>query len=249
MPLPDISFLTCVGLLGAGFLAGFIDSVAGGGGLIALPLPPQLALGTNKLQGSFGTLFAAWNYLRHGQASIRNSLPGICWTFIGAALGAAIVQVLDPDFIKPLIPLLLTGVFFYTLFSRNLGSIDRKARLGSHVFFASVGLALGFYDGFFGPGTGSFWTMAFMVLLGYNMTKATGYTKIMNFTSNLVALVMFIAGGNVSYKIGLLMAVGQIAGARLGSGLAIKKGVRFIRPLFLAVVFLTILRLAWQSYF
>jgi len=253
--IPDISIITYLLLVMAGFLAGFIDSIAGGGGLIALPallfagLPPQLALGTNKLQGTFGTFFAARNYLKHGHASMQDSLKGILWTLAGAATGAGVVQVLSPDLIKPLIPFLLIGVFIYTLFSKNLGSIDRKARLSNNSFFLLAGLSLGFYDGFFGPGTGSFWTLAFMVLLGFNMTKATGYTKIMNFTSNFVALVVFIVGGNVYYRVGLLMAVGQIIGARVGSGLAIKKGVRFIRPLFLLVVLLTILRLASQSWF
>lgn len=253
MDIPELTLVTYIALMGAGFLAGLIDSVAGGGGLIALPallfagLPPQLALGTNKLQGSFGTLAAAWNYIRNGQASLTSGWTGIAFTFTGAAAGAVIVQSLDPGIIRPLIPLLLFAVFIYTLISKNLGSVDCKARMGSTAFYITSGLCLGFYDGFFGPGTGSFWTIAFILLLGFNMTKATGYTKIMNFTSNIVALAMFAAGGNVSYQVGLTMAVGQILGARVGSGLAIKKGVKFIRPIFMSVVFLTIVRLVYQD--
>jgi len=241
-------------LVFVGFLAGMVDSIAGGGGLIALPallfigLPPQVALGTNKLQGSFGTLSAAYNYIRKGQVTLKGALSGIIFTFIGATVGSCLVQRLDPGFIKPLIPFMLLAVFVYTLFAKNLGFTDRKAKLNALVFYAIFGIALGFYDGFFGPGTGSFWTVAFMYFLGANMTRATGYTKVMNFTSNIVALIWFILGGNVYYKIGLTMAAGQLIGARMGSNLAIHNGARFIRPFFLWVIFLTIVRLIYTSF-
>ena len=119
------------------------------------------------------------------------------------------------------------------------------SRQGVYILF---GLSLGFYDGFFGPGTGSFWTAALLVLLGYDMTQAAGTTRIMNFTSNIVALCVFIVGHNVLYRAGIYMAAGQIIGARIGSGLAIRNGARFIRPLFLVVVFLTIARLGYLYY-
>ncbi|MDM8517955.1 TSUP family transporter [Desulfobacterales bacterium HSG16] len=239
----------------AGLLAGFVDSIAGGGGLIALPallfagLPPQVALGTNKLQGSFGTLSAAFNYIRKGEASLKEAAWGIIFTLIGATAGAWFVQQLDPSFIRPLIPILLIFVFVYTIFSKNLGYEDRAAKLSQNMFFVLFGISLGFYDGFFGPGTGSFWTVGFMVFLGFNMTRASGFTKIMNFTSNIVALSMFVIGNNVYYSAGLTMALGQIIGANTGSNLAIKNGARFIRPVFLTVVFLTIIRLAYLNYF
>ncbi|GAB6145382.1 TSUP family transporter [Desulfocicer niacini] len=236
------------------FLAGLVDAVAGGGGLIALPallfagIPPQLALGTNKLQGSFGTLTASFNYIRKGQASLKEAWVGIVFTLVGAAAGAGLVQQLDPDFLVPVIPVLLFLVFIYTLFSRDLGVTTGVPRLHHGIVFVFLGVILGFYDGFFGPGTGSFWTMGFMVLLGMNMTRASGFTKIMNFTSNIVALVSFVIGGNVLYSVGLVMACGQILGAVIGSSLAIQKGARFIRPVFLTVIFLTILRLGYQNY-
>lgn len=238
-----------------GFLAGFVDSIAGGGGLISLPvllfvgLPPQLALGTNKLQGCFGTLSASYNYVRKGKADLHESYVGIIFTFIGAVLGAWLIQTLNPAFIKHIIPVLLTIVFVYTLFSRRLGFESRAAVMSKQLFFMLFGLGLGFYDGFFGPGTGSFWTAALLVLLGYDMTKAAGATRIMNFTSNFVALCVFITGRNVLYSAGFCMALGQILGARLGSGLAIKNGARFIRPLFLTVVFATIVRLGYVYYY
>jgi uncharacterized membrane protein YfcA len=251
----DISFTMLLILLLVGLLSGFIDSVAGGGGLIALPallfvgLPPQLALGTNKLQGSFGTLSASWNFITQKQVSLKKALPGIIFTLTGASCGALLVQFLEPSFIEPVIPILLLLVFCYTLFSRQLGLKDRRAKIRNSLFFTLFGLLLGFYDGFFGPGTGSFWTAAFMFFAGFNMTRATGYTKIMNFTSNIVALSWFITGGNVIWSIGLAMGAGQVIGARIGSGLAISRGASFIRPLFLTVVFLTIVRLAYINFF
>ncbi|WP_457577597.1 TSUP family transporter [Desulfomarina sp.] len=251
----DISSTVLLTLLLVGLLSGFIDSVAGGGGLIALPallfvgLPPQIALGTNKLQGSFGTLSAAWNYISNKQISLKKALPGMLFTLIGASGGAMLVQSLDPSFIQPLIPVLLLLVFFHTLLSKDLGRKDTPAIMRPLLFHALFGLLLGFYDGFFGPGTGSFWTVAFMFFAGFNMTRATGYTKIMNFTSNIVALTWFIIGGNIIWSVGLTMAVGQIIGARIGSGMAISRGTAFIRPLFLTVVFLTIARLAYLNFF
>lgn len=247
---PEIIFiLFCVG-----FAAGMVDSIAGGGGLIALPtllfigLPPQIALGTNKLQGSFGTFSAVINYTRKGQIAIRHGLAGIAFTLLGATFGAWLVQSLDATFIKPLIPFMLLFVFIYIVFAGNIGNKDTSPKLRMNTFYALFGIGLGFYDGFFGPGTGSFWTVAFMFFAGFNMTKATGYTKLMNFTSNIAALFWFILGGNVVYSIGLTMGAGQMAGARIGSSLAIKNGTRLIRPIFLTVVLLTIIRLAYVNY-
>jgi uncharacterized membrane protein YfcA len=242
-------------LFATGLCAGFVDSIAGGGGLIALPvlfsigLPPQTALGTNKLQGSFGTLSASYNYIKKGVVQFNESVSGIIFTLIGAALGAWAIQMMKAGFIERLIPVLLLFVFFYTLFTRNLDQGSGNPRMPTLLFYLTFGLGLGFYDGFFGPGTGSFWTAALLIILGLDMKKASGITRIMNFTSNIVALAVFIIGGNVIYSVGLCMAAGQIIGARAGSSLAIQKGARFIRPVFLTVVFLTILRLVWKTYF
>ena len=244
----------CLILFAVGLLAGLVDSIAGGGGLIALPtlliigLPPQVALGTTKLQGSFGTLSASYNYIRKGQASLKGAFSGIIFTFIGASIGALVVQQIDPEIIKPVIPVLLFGVFIYLLFSKNLGFKDNRPKMAELPFYLVFGLGLGFYDGFFGPGTGSFWTVGLMYFLGANMTRAIGYTKIFNFTSNIVALFWFVVGGNVYYSIGFIMAGGQLIGARIGSNLAITRGARFIRPVLLGVIFLTIVRLMYSSF-
>ena len=242
-------------LFSTGLAAGFVDSIAGGGGLISLPvllsigLPPQLALGTNKLQGSCGALSSVINYTRKGVVNPKDCIMGIAFTFFGAALGAITIQYIRAGFIRPLIPAMLLVVFIYTLGSPDLGRRPRTARMGPLPFYLIFGTALGFYDGFFGPGTGSFWTGALLVFLGMEMTQAAGQTRVMNFTSNIVALGLFALGDNVLYSAGLTMAAGQIIGARMGSSLAIKKGAPFIRPLFLAVVFATILRLIHVNYF
>jgi len=254
MPDIQITFDIFVYLFLTGLFAGFVDSIAGGGGLISLPvllsvgLPPQVALGTNKLQGCFGTLSSSYNYIRKGAAELKDAYQGILFTFIGAVIGAWLVQQLEPRFIKHMIPVLLLLVFVYTLFSGKLGFQSRKAIMPKTPFFFVFGIGLGFYDGFFGPGTGSFWTAGFLILLGFDMTKSAGYTRIMNFTSNLVALCVFIIGNNVIYSAGLCMALGQIIGARIGSNLAIQNGAKFIRPVFLGVVFMTMARLAYINY-
>ena len=234
--------------------AGFVDSIAGGGGLIALPVilatgvPPQLALGTNKFQASFGSFSAAYNFIQKGEVEIRKCGIGILFTLIGAAVGSVAVQLISKELLRHAIPVMLLGVLAYTALSRGLGDQDRPQRMPTQPFYILFGLLLGGYDGFFGPGTGSFWTAALVSLLGYNLTRASGYTRVMNFTSNIVAFALFALGGNVLYSVGVSMAVGQFIGARIGSGLAIRKGARFIRPVFMAVVFVTILRLAYTNY-
>ena len=250
----ELSLISLGILFVTGMCAGFVDAIAGGGGLIALPallavgLPPAVALGTNKLQGSFGTLSAAANFISKGLVDLRQCRTGILFTFFGAVLGAVIIQHLDSGFIRHLIPALLLVVFFYTLFSRTLGLQPAAPKMGQSLFFVLFGTGLGFYDGFFGPGTGSFWTGALLIFLGLDMTGAVGTTRVMNFVSNIVALTIFIIGGNVLWTAGLVMAAGQIIGARAGSSLAIRKGAVFIRPFFLTVVFLTIVRLIYVNY-
>ncbi|MCP4295590.1 MAG: TSUP family transporter [Proteobacteria bacterium] len=250
----DLSAEIFLVLMATGFCAGFVDSIAGGGGLIALPvllfvgIPPQMALGTNKFQGSFGTFIAAFNFIRKKEVTLRNTYIGIIVTFAGACLGAWSIQRLDAEVVKHLIPVLLLLIFFYTVFSKNFGKEKKSSILKMGTFFLIFGPLLGFYDGFFGPGTGSFWTVTLLIFTGVNLTKAIGNTKIMNFTSNIVALGMFIIGGNVHFIAGLAMATGTLIGAYLGSNLAIKRGAEFIRPIFLTVVIVSVLRLLYLNY-
>ncbi len=224
-----------------GVLAGLVDSIAGGGGLITLPVllwsgvPPVAALGTNKLQGSVGTLTATLNFLRKGHLDgARLWLPVGC-AFIGSLAGSWMVQWLAADFLRRLLPLLLLGFALFFLFSPRLSDNDARARLGLPVFSLSVGIAVGFYDGFFGPGTGMFFVMACVLLLGMRASRATGMTKAMNFSSNLAALLGFALAGQVVWPVGLAMGMGQSAGAWLGSHLVMRNGVGIVRPALVVV--------------
>jgi uncharacterized membrane protein YfcA len=237
----------------AGFSAGFVDSIAGGGGIISLPallavgMPPHLALGTNKLQASLGTAFAAGNYARRGLLD-RSRLPiGVTCTAVGALAGAALVVHLPSLWLARIVPWLLVAIFVYVVRSPHLGESARPARMAAATFAGVFGLALGFYDGFFGPGTGSFWTMALLSLGGMALPQATAHTKAMNLTSNAVALAWFAFHGDVLWRIGLGIATANVLGALAGSSLAIEKGTRLIRVFFLAAVAATLARLVWQS--
>ena len=241
-------------LFGTGLAAGFVDTVAGGGGLITLPvllsigLAPQDALGTNKFQSSFGSGSATFHYARAGVVDLQECWRGILFTLIGTSLGALTVLWIDPAFLRQLIPILLVGIALYLLMKPRVGFEEIRPRMTTGIFYLLFGLGLGFYDGFFGPGTGSFWAMAFMCFLGFNMTKATGYTKAMNFTSNLFSLVIFMVGRRVHYDYGAVMAAGQLIGARFGARAVIQRGTRFIRPVFLTVVVALTLKLLYDGY-
>lgn len=236
-----------------GFVSGLVDSIAGGGGVIALPVllslgfPAPFALGTNKFQASFGSFTAAWHYARQGLVDLRACLPGVAATLVGALTGAWLVRSIDPQVLGKLIPWMLAGIVIYMIFRPHVGDADRPPRMKAGTFALLFGLGLGFYDGFFGPGTGSFWTIAYVMLLGYNFSKATGYTKVMNCTSNLAALALFALAGKVKFVAGLVMAVGQVTGASVGAGLVVKRGARFVRPVFLTMAVLTIARLLWNE--
>lgn len=240
-------------LFGTAFVAGLIDAIAGGGGLITVPvligigLSPQVALGTNKLQASFGSGSATVSFVRAGAVTLGDCRIGILWTAIGAAVGVWAVQLLDATLLRQLIPWLLAAIAVYTLFSPRLGEVDSRARMRGGPFYGLFGLSLGFYDGFFGPGTGSFWTMALMMLLGHSLMRATATTKVMNFASNIAALVFFLSVGQVRFVEGIVMGVGQFLGARVGSRLVIKRGAALIRPVFITVVLALVGRLIYLN--
>ncbi len=244
---PDL--LTYGLLFLAGGLAGFVDAIAGGGGIITLPallaagIPPHQALATNKLQSSFGSFTAVANYTRLGMVKPGQLIEGVVSTFAGAATGAWAVQLVSADFLERLIIVMLIVIFLYTAFSPRLGYAAAHPKIPPRIFYALFGLLIGFYDGFFGPGTGSFWTMVLVVLLGLDLKHATAQTKLFNFTSNIVSLLVFASSGLMLWSVGLVMGAGQIAGAYLGSSLVHKKDVGFIRVFFLIVVAATIVRL------
>jgi uncharacterized protein len=232
-----------------GLTAGLVDSIAGGGGLITLPVllglgyPPQIALGTNKFQASFGSFTASVHYVRNNVVSLRDAMPGIYFTLIGAVLGTWVIRQIDDHLLAGIIPVALLAIALYTFFTPSLGLAENRPRISRMLFYIVFGIGLGFYDGFFGPGVGSFWAIAFVAGLGFTLTRATGYTKIMNFTSNIVSFFVFLTGGAVLFIPGMVMAAGQILGSRIGAGLVVRKGARFIRPVFITIVILTTLKL------
>jgi len=237
-----------------GAVAGLIDAIAGGGGLITIPvllgigLPPQFALGTNKLQATFGSASAMSHFVRAGTVNLREAWAGVLWTAAGAILGSYTVQQIDPGFLRRCIPFLLLAILCYTIFTPKLGAEEVHPRLPRGLFYCAFGLLLGFYDGFLGPGTGSFWVIALMLGLGLDMRKGTGYTKLFNFVSNIVSLAVFVAGGHVLLWAGLVMGVGQAFGAGGGARLVIKKGTGFVRPVFIGSVLAVTAKLFWDNY-
>jgi uncharacterized membrane protein YfcA len=238
----------------AGLCGGFIDAIAGGGGLITLPallaagLPPQVALGTNKLQSACGTSIALWRYAKAGFTGTPGLWLAVMMASIASMGGAYAVSVLDQEMLRQVIPWMLAAVAIYTACNRRFGIHPHKPRVPLAVLALVLGTALGFYDGFFGPGTGSFWTLALVVLAGLELRHATGYTKAANLASNLGSLAVFLTLGSVHALAAGAMIGGQMLGARLGAGLAIRKGARLIRPVFLTVVFAMTLKLLWDTW-
>lgn len=217
-------------------LAGLVDSIAGGGGLISVPtllwvgLPPVSVLATNKAQAVFGSFTATLNFIHKGAIDLRRAVLSVICTFTGAATGAMLVQHLGGDRLARVIPLLLIAFALYFMFSPRVSDLDSRCRVGEGAFAFTVGTCVGFYDGFFGPGTGTFFAMGFVALLGYNLRRATAHSKLLNFTSNLAALLFFLPGGHVIWSIGLVMGAGQLAGAWIGSHLVLRHGTRLVRP-------------------
>jgi uncharacterized protein len=237
-------------LTGVAFVTGFIDAIAGGGGLIMMPallfagLPPLQALGTNKLQSMFGTGMAMVNYGRAGLIDWRRHWLTVAVVFAGAATGCIVIQRIDTHILNLLIPGLLMAVAVYVLLSPRMSDEDAHERVSSRGY-APVGGAIGFYDGFFGPGTGTFFTTSLVALRGAGLTRATALTKLFNFTSNIAAMIMFAAGGKVLWLLGACMAVGSMTGGWLGSHTAMRFGAALIRPLLVAISLAMTARLLW----
>jgi uncharacterized protein len=235
----DISTLLLLAF--AALIAGFVDAIAGGGGLLALPslmlagLDPVSALATNKLQGSFGTASATYAYWRKGHLQITNHFPTIAATFVAASLGVAAIKYAPSILLSAALPILLIIIASYFALSPKLSNETKPARVPMAAFAFGVAPAIGFYDGIFGPGTGSFFMLALVSLVGLGAVQATAQTKLLNFTSNVASLLVFALSGKVVWIIGLTMGVAQFIGAQLGSNFAMKQGVTIIRPLLVFV--------------
>ena len=229
--------LFCVALV-----AGCIDAIAGGGGLIVVPalllsgVPPLTALGTNKFQGLFGSGSAAFKFLQSGHLDLRANFPSAVACGVASIIGAMIAARLDDAILAICVPIILIIVALYFILQPGLDQ-PRTARLTPTMLSFAALPMIGFYDGIFGPGAGSFYMVILTALGGFGMIAATARTKLVNFASNLGGFLLFASIGAVAWKIGAVMALGQIIGGRLGAAFAIQNGARIIRPL---LVFMTI---------
>ena len=230
-------------------VAGCFDAIAGGGGLVTVPalllagLDPVAAIATNKLQGSFGTLSATAAFARRGLIAWRSASTVALLAGAGSLLGALSVGLLSRQVLEALVALLLVVIALYFAFSRRMRDEDAQARIPPLGFALLVAPVIGFYDGVFGPGAGSFYMVSFVTLLGYGTIKATAHTKLANAASNLGSLSLFIAMGAVVWPLGLAMAAGALLGAQAGSLLALRLGARLIRPLLVIIACLMAARL------
>lgn len=252
----DYSFLTLFVLGILAFVAGFIDSVVGGGGLIQLPAlligfpnaPVPTLFGTNKISALAGTSMAAVQYSRHIRYNFKLLLTVAFFAFVASFAGAKTVSIINPAVLKPAILVILVLIGIYTFLKKDLGTVQSKSLSENKklLFGSLLGLIVGFYDGFFGPGTGSFLVLGFVVLLGFEFVTASAYSKIINCATNVSALFVFIRQGNYLLGVAIVMAIGNIAGSIIGSRMAIKNGNRFIRVFFLIVVAILIARYGYD---
>lgn len=229
----------------AAFAAGWIDAVVGGGGLLQLPalllipgIAPIQALATNKLASVFGTATSSVTYYRRARPDIRTALPMAAIALAGSFGGAAVATILPPSAFKPIIVVALLAVALFTAFKPQMGAATQLRFQGHkhHIMAGAAGLAIGFYDGMIGPGTGTFLVITLVALLGYDFLQSSAKAKIVNLATNLGALLLFIPHGSVLWLLGGILAVANIGGSYLGSRMAISRGTRFIRVVFLIVV-------------
>lgn len=250
----ELSFELVAIMFAVAGVAGFIDAMAGGGGLITLPallaagIPPTQALATNKLQSSFGSFSASWYFVRNGIVSLKEMRLAIICTFIGSAIGAEAVQYIDASVLTSLIPLLLIAISLYFLLAPQTHAVQGESKIPEALFALSIGGGIGFYDGFFGPGTGSIFTVCFVAIARCSLIEATARTKVLNFTSNIAALLFFILAGLPIWKLGLIMAIGGFIGARLGAKMVVTQGQKWIRPLVILMSMLMALKLLWEQH-
>jgi len=243
---------------GAAFFAGFVDAIVGGGGLVQVPalfslMPgtaPATLLGTNKLASIWGTAVAAKNYLRKVRIRWEMALPSALAAFVFAFAGAYLVTHVSPDQLRKALPFVLIGVAIYTFKKKEFGALDKPVFSGRKEILLGmlVGAAIGFYDGFFGPGTGSFFMFLFVRFFGYDFLRASAVAKVLNVACNAAALTWFGFSGHVLWILGATMAVCQVGGSLMGSHMAIKHGTGFVRKMFLFVVVALICKTTYDGF-
>jgi len=238
------------------FLAGFVDSAAGGGGLISLPaylfagLSPHLTYGTNKFSAACGTTFSTLKYLRSGAVELKIAVLAAAGSFAGSALGVQLVMHLSDAALQTMLLVILPAAAVLILRQRDLHDDNRyngQLTARNAMLALAIGLGIGCYDGLFGPGTGTFAILAFSTVLGFDLRTAGGNAKLLNLASNYASLITYLAGGMVVFSVGVPCAAANIAGNLLGSRLALKKGSRFIRPMMLCVLALLLCKIGWDS--
>lgn len=242
----------------ASLLAGFIDAVAGGGGLVLVPAlfsaypqaVPATLMGTNKGAAIWGTGWATVQYVRRVQLNWRALVPAAALALVGSFSGAWVLTQVSPDGLRKALPFVLAAVLAYTLAKKDLGR-QHAPRYNGRAEAAVAGLialAVGFYDGFFGPGTGSFFVFLFVRVLGYDFLHASASAKLMNLASNVAAIVLFASKGHVWWQIAALMAVTNVLGSLAGTRLALRHGAGFVRGVFVLVVSALILKTGWAAF-
>ncbi len=242
----------------ASVLAGLVDSIVGGGGLVLVPAlfatfpaaAPATLFGTNKSASIWGTLIATSQYARRVKMRWAVLVPAAVFALGGGFVGAWMVTQVDPGFLRRLLPAVLLAVLIYTLARKQLGQIHapRFAPTRETVIACVIGLVMGWYDGFFGPGTGSFFIFLFVRVLGYDFLNASAAAKLLNVAANFAALVLFAAKGHVWWQIGLTMAVANVIGSLIGTRLALKHGAGFVRHVFIVVVSALILKTGYDAF-
>lgn len=243
----------------ASLLAGLVDAIVGGGGLILVPAlfatfpaaPPATLLGTNKSASVWGTSMATLQYARRVRMRWPVMLPAALAALVGSFVGAWVVTLIDPGFLRRLLPFILLAVLLYTLARKDLGRthaphLDQRRET---LLACAIGAVIGWYDGFFGPGTGSFFIFLFVRLLGYDFLNASAAAKLLNVATNVAAIALFAAKGHVWWHVGLVMAVANVAGSLIGTRLALKHGAGFVRGVFIVVVGALILKTGYDAFF
>lgn len=241
-------------LFAISIVAGIVDAIAGGGGLITIPslllfgVPPMVALGTNRLQAVIGELTTSVMFIVSKQLPTSGLALGIVCTAIGAFVGSHAVSLIDKETLALLLPFMMVAITIYAITSNRLKSTQASsAKLSTSKFMLGSGLLIGFYNGFFGPGTGSLWMMAFVILLGYTIKQATMVTKPLNLVGNIASLLLFIVLGQVDYTLGLIMGTGQIIGSVIGSKFVIAYGSKLVRPVFISVTVAMTAKLLYEN--
>lgn len=239
------------------FLAGLVDSIAGGGGLISLPsyifigLPVHFAYGTNKFTSSLGTFFSAGRFIKARQINYRAALASVCGALVGSVCGAKAALSLDDIYLQYCLIIMLPVIAVFVLTRRGFGETTRTVNMSNRkmvILSVLSGLLIGAYDGFFGPGTGTFLILIYTTVLGFNLTVASGNAKIVNLSSNLAALATFAAGGKVLFAVGIPAAIFGILGNWIGSGLAVKNGAKVIKPVFIGVLGLLFIKISMDLF-